>query len=150
MKHWKICERRIAELLGGTRLPVSGRAREANEEANRLNGIWHERRYVASDIEIELESARKERAALEEEKLPEERGAVVRSVWQEAMRKAIEGAEPEAQDAPALAWGSANVGDRPLSAGAAPKENVVIPTALQQSPGVEEDGEAEAVRDMSG
>jgi hypothetical protein len=27
MKGWKACERRIAELLGGTRIPVSGRTR---------------------------------------------------------------------------------------------------------------------------
>jgi hypothetical protein len=27
MKDWKACERRIAELLGGKRIPVSGRAR---------------------------------------------------------------------------------------------------------------------------
>jgi hypothetical protein len=27
VKDWKTCERRIAELLGGTRIPVSGRAR---------------------------------------------------------------------------------------------------------------------------
>jgi hypothetical protein len=27
VKNWKACERKIAELLGGTRVPVSGRAR---------------------------------------------------------------------------------------------------------------------------
>ena len=27
MKDWKACERRVAELLGGQRVPVSGRAR---------------------------------------------------------------------------------------------------------------------------
>ncbi len=27
MKDWKVCERRIAESLGGTRIPVCGRAR---------------------------------------------------------------------------------------------------------------------------
>ncbi len=27
MKDWKACERRVAELLGGRRVPVSGRAR---------------------------------------------------------------------------------------------------------------------------
>ena len=27
MKNWKVCERRVAELLGGHRVPVSGRGR---------------------------------------------------------------------------------------------------------------------------
>ncbi len=32
MKDWKACERRIAELLGGLRVPVSGRQRGASPD----------------------------------------------------------------------------------------------------------------------
>ena len=53
MKDWKACERKVAALLGGTRIPVSGRARGHSPD------IHHER------LSIEVKSRRKLPAWLE-------------------------------------------------------------------------------------
>ncbi len=47
MKDWKACERRVAELLGGRRVPVSGRQRG---DAPDVMHEWHS---------IELKSRRR-------------------------------------------------------------------------------------------
>ena len=54
MKDWKSCERKVAALLGGTRIPVSGRARGYSPD------IEHER------LSIEVKSRRKLPAWLED------------------------------------------------------------------------------------
>jgi hypothetical protein len=53
VKDWKACERKVAALLGGTRIPVSGRARGHSPD------IHHER------LSIEVKSRRKLPAWLE-------------------------------------------------------------------------------------
>ena len=53
MKDWKACERKVAALLGGTRIPVSGRARGHSPD------IHHER------LSIEVKSRRNLPAWLE-------------------------------------------------------------------------------------
>ena len=54
MKDWKACERKVAALLGGTRVPVSGRARGHSPD------IHHER------LSIEVKSRKKLPAWLED------------------------------------------------------------------------------------
>jgi hypothetical protein len=54
MKNWKACERRIAKLLGGTRVPVSGHARDDSPD------IRHDR------LSIEVKSRRKLPAWIED------------------------------------------------------------------------------------
>jgi hypothetical protein len=54
MKDWKSCERKVAALLGGRRIPVSGRARGYSPD------IHHER------LSIEVKSRRKLPAWLED------------------------------------------------------------------------------------
>ena len=54
MKDWKACERKVAALLGGTRIPVSGRTRGHSPD------IHHER------LSIEVKSRRKLPAWLED------------------------------------------------------------------------------------
>ena len=54
MKNWKACERKVAALLGGTRVPVFGRGRD------RAPDIHHER------FSIEVKSRRKLPAWLED------------------------------------------------------------------------------------
>ena len=54
MKDWKACERKVAALLGGTRIPVSGRGRGHSPD------IQHER------LSIEVKSRRKLPAWLED------------------------------------------------------------------------------------
>ena len=54
MKDWKACERKVAALLGGTRVPVSGRGRGHSPD------IQHER------FSIEVKSRRKLPAWLED------------------------------------------------------------------------------------
>ena len=54
MKDWKACERKVAALLGGTRIPVSGRGRGHSSD------IHHER------LSIEVKSRRKLPAWLED------------------------------------------------------------------------------------
>ena len=54
MKDWKACERKVAALLGGTRIPVSGRGRGHSPD------IHHER------LSIEVKSRRKLPAWLED------------------------------------------------------------------------------------
>jgi len=54
MKDWKACERKVAALLGGTRIPVSGRGR------GYLPDIHHER------LSIEVKSRRKLPAWIED------------------------------------------------------------------------------------
>ena len=54
MKDWKACERKVAALLGGTRIPVSGRSRGHSPD------IHHER------FSIEVKSRRKLPAWLED------------------------------------------------------------------------------------
>jgi len=54
VKDWKACERKVAALLGGTRIPVSGRGRGHSPD------IQHER------LSIEVKSRRKLPAWLED------------------------------------------------------------------------------------
>ena len=54
MKDWKACERKVAALLGGTRIPISGRGRGHSPD------IHHER------LSIEVKSRRKLPAWLED------------------------------------------------------------------------------------
>ena len=54
MKDWKACERKVAALLGGTRIPVSGRGRGHSPD------IYHER------LSIEVKSRKKLPAWLED------------------------------------------------------------------------------------
>jgi hypothetical protein len=54
VKDWKTCERKVAALLGGTRIPVSGRGRGHSPD------IHHER------LSIEVKSRRKRPAWLED------------------------------------------------------------------------------------
>jgi hypothetical protein len=54
VKDWKACERKVAALLGGTRIPVSGRGRDHSPD------IHHER------LSIEVKSRRKLPAWLED------------------------------------------------------------------------------------
>ena len=54
MKDWKACERKVAALVGGTRIPVSGRARGHSPD------IHHER------LSIEVKSRKKLPAWIED------------------------------------------------------------------------------------
>ncbi len=69
MKDWKACERRIADLLGGVRVPVSGRQRGATPDVE----------HPALSIEVKsrktlpawlLDALEQAQAATENERLP--------------------------------------------------------------------------------
>jgi hypothetical protein len=55
VKDWKACERHIAELLGGKRVPVSGRARgdapNTYDENSSFEGVQFNARDYAVDYE---------------------------------------------------------------------------------------------------
>jgi len=81
------------------------RRQNSSEADENIRMLWTERRQVA-----------RERAALEREPLVKERGLPVRSVWQDNIWPHRD--DPSlGGDSPSTAWGTANVSDRPLSAG---------------------------------
>ena len=98
----------------------------ARQALNEAKGELHELIYgTLGDLRRGISDAEKRLSALEAE-TPVEAAPVVRSVWQLDRP----GPENYPQETPkSMHFGSADVTDRPLSAGDAPEPNVVIPRA---------------------
>jgi chromosome segregation ATPase len=115
------------------REPLSTRVEELQAEfdraravLNEAKGELHELLYgELSDLRRNISDAEKRLAAIDNE-IPAERGPIVRSVWQ---RNFTPNQDPGlGGDSPSTAWGTANVSDQPLSAGAdARRPTPVIP-----------------------
>ena len=106
---------------------------EFTETQRRLDAARAEYQELAlghlSDLRRAKRAAERRLAALNREPHPEERGPVVRSLWQRL--QGVPGSEDFLQETPpAFRPGSANVSDKPLSAGdgSAQGPAVVVPT----------------------
>ena len=114
--------------------PVNERLREAQEAERQARGAWHDARYRVGDIRREKTAKERELHALVNEPPPEQRGVVVRSLWQDNIR-------PNPDDPgfgtehPTQVYRGANVNDTPLSAqeGAQQPVPVIPEKALKAS-----------------
>ena len=106
--------------------PVNERLREAQEAERRARGAWHDARYRVGDIRREKTAKERELHLLTNEPAPEQRGPVVRSVWQDNIRP--NPADPGfGAEHPTQVYRGANVNDTPLSAQDAQQPVPVVP-----------------------